>query len=77
MINAARGTIVDIPALAEALAHDHLAGAALDVFPIEPTGNDEEFLSPLRKFDNVILTPHIGGSTVEAQANIGTEVAEN
>ncbi len=76
LINAARGTIVDIPALAEALEHDQLAGAALDVFPVEPTGNDEEFLSPLRKFDNVILTPHIGGSTVEAQANIGTEVAE-
>jgi D-3-phosphoglycerate dehydrogenase len=76
LINAARGTIVDIPALAEALENEHLAGAALDVFPIEPTGNDEEFLSPLRKFDNVILTPHIGGSTVEAQANIGTEVAE-
>ncbi len=76
LINAARGTVVDIDALAEALEKKHLGGAAIDVFPIEPKGNDEEFVSPLRKFDNVILTPHIGGSTVEAQANIGTEVAE-
>ena len=76
LINAARGTVVDIEALAEALASQHLAGAAIDVFPVEPKGNDEEFLSPLRKFDNVILTPHIGGSTIEAQANIGTEVAD-
>ncbi len=76
LINAARGTVVDIDALADALEHKHLAGAAIDVFPVEPKGNDEEFLSPLRKFDNVILTPHIGGSTVEAQANIGTEVAD-
>jgi D-3-phosphoglycerate dehydrogenase len=76
LINAARGTVVDIDALAEALERRHLGGAAIDVFPIEPKGNDEEFVSPLRKFDNVILTPHIGGSTVEAQAGIGTEVAE-
>ena len=76
LINAARGTVVDIDALAEALDKKHLAGAAIDVFPVEPKGNDEEFLSPLRKFDNVILTPHIGGSTIEAQAGIGTEVAE-
>lgn len=76
LINAARGTVVDIDALTEALEQKHLAGAAIDVFPTEPKGNDEEFLSPLRKFDNVILTPHIGGSTLEAQANIGTEVAE-
>jgi D-3-phosphoglycerate dehydrogenase len=76
LINAARGTVVDIDALAHALETKHLAGAALDVFPVEPKGNDEEFVSPLRKFDNVILTPHIGGSTVEAQANIGVEVAE-
>jgi D-3-phosphoglycerate dehydrogenase len=76
LINAARGTVVDIDALADALERKHLAGAAIDVFPVEPKGNDEEFVSPLRKFDNVILTPHIGGSTVEAQANIGTEVAE-
>lgn len=76
LINAARGTVVDIDALAEALEKKHIGGAAIDVFPVEPKGNDEEFVSPLRKFDNVILTPHIGGSTVEAQANIGTEVAE-
>ena len=76
LINAARGSVVDVEALAEALARSHLAGAAIDVFPVEPKGNDEEFTSPLRRFDNVILTPHIGGSTVEAQANIGTEVAE-
>jgi D-3-phosphoglycerate dehydrogenase len=76
LINAARGTVVDVDALAEAVEKKHLGGAAIDVFPVEPKGNDEEFVSPLRKFDNVILTPHIGGSTVEAQANIGTEVAE-
>ena len=75
-INAARGTCVDIDALAAALESKHLGGAAVDVFPVEPKANDEEFLSPLRKFDNVILTPHIGGSTLEAQANIGLEVAE-
>ena len=76
LINAARGTVVDIAALTDALDRGHLAGAAIDVFPVEPKGNDEEFVSPLRKFDNVILTPHIGGSTMEAQANIGTEVAD-
>ena len=75
-INAARGTCVDIDALAKALESGHLAGAAIDVFPAEPKSNDEEFLSPLRAFDNVILTPHIGGSTQEAQANIGIEVGE-
>lgn len=76
LINAARGTVVDIPALAEALERRHLSGAAIDVFPQEPRANDEEFQSPLRSFDNVILTPHIGGSTEEAQENIGAEVAE-
>lgn len=76
LINAARGTVVDIDALAEVLRSEHLAGAAIDVFPVEPKGNNEEFVSPLREFDNVILTPHIGGSTLEAQANIGTEVSE-
>jgi len=76
LVNAARGTVVDIDALADALKRGHIGGAAIDVFPVEPKGNDEEFLSPLRAYDNVILTPHIGGSTVEAQANIGTEVAE-
>lgn len=75
-INAARGTCVDIDALAAALESKHLNGAAIDVFPAEPKGNNEEFVSPLRRFDNVILTPHIGGSTLEAQANIGLEVAE-
>lgn len=76
LINAARGSVVDIPALAAALESKHLAGAAIDVYPAEPKSNEEEFVSPLRKFDNIILTPHIGGSTVEAQANIGTEVAD-
>jgi len=76
LVNAARGTVVDIAALAAALEEKHLAGAAIDVFPAEPKANDEEFVSALRKFDNVILTPHIGGSTIEAQANIGTEVAD-
>jgi D-3-phosphoglycerate dehydrogenase len=75
-INAARGTCVEIDDLAAALESGHLNGAAIDVFPKEPKANDEEFLSPLRAFDNVILTPHIGGSTQEAQANIGLEVAE-
>ena len=75
-INAARGTCVVIDDLAAALESGHIAGAAIDVFPKEPKANDEEFLSPLRKFDNAILTPHIGGSTLEAQANIGLEVAE-
>ncbi|OIN12468.1 phosphoglycerate dehydrogenase [Oceanisphaera psychrotolerans] len=75
LINASRGTVVDIDALAAALASKHIAGAAIDVFPVEPKSNDEEFVSPLREFDNVILTPHIGGSTQEAQENIGYEVA--
>jgi D-3-phosphoglycerate dehydrogenase / 2-oxoglutarate reductase len=76
LINAARGTVVDIDALAAALASKHLAGAAIDVFPVEPRSNDDEFISPLRQFDNVFLTPHVGGSTQEAQENIGLEVAE-
>jgi D-3-phosphoglycerate dehydrogenase len=76
LLNASRGTVVDIDALAEALKSGHLAGAAIDVFPEEPKANGEEFVSPLRGLDNVILTPHIGGSTMEAQANIGVEVAE-
>jgi D-3-phosphoglycerate dehydrogenase len=76
LINASRGSVVDIDALAEALRSKHLAGAAIDVFPSEPKGAGEEFVSPLREFDNVILTPHIGGSTEEAQESIGTEVAE-
>ncbi|HSA48311.1 MAG TPA: NAD(P)-dependent oxidoreductase, partial [Candidatus Competibacteraceae bacterium] len=75
LINAARGTVVEIDALAATLEAKHLAGAAIDVFPKEPKANDDEFLSPLRAFDNVLLTPHIGGSTEEAQQNIGLEVA--
>lgn len=76
LLNASRGTVVDIDALAQAIASKHLSGAAIDVFPVEPKGNDEEFITPLRAFDNVILTPHIGGSTMEAQENIGLEVAD-
>ncbi|MFW6259297.1 MAG: phosphoglycerate dehydrogenase [Tangfeifania sp.] len=76
LINASRGTVVDYPALAEALKSGHLAGAAADVFPEEPASNNEKFHSELQEFDNVILTPHIGGSTLEAQENIGQEVAE-
>jgi D-3-phosphoglycerate dehydrogenase / 2-oxoglutarate reductase len=76
LINASRGKVVDIDALAEALRAKHIEGAALDVFPSEPKGAGDLFVSPLRELDNVILTPHIGGSTEEAQANIGVEVAE-
>lgn len=76
LINASRGTVVDIDALAAALGDGHLAGAAIDVFPEEPATNDDPFDSPLRGLDNAILTPHIGGSTLEAQLNIGLEVAE-
>ncbi|MFC0990971.1 phosphoglycerate dehydrogenase [Pasteurella multocida] len=75
LINAARGTVVDINALAQALEAGKIRGAALDVFPEEPASIQEEFVSPLRAFDNVILTPHIGGSTSEAQENIGAEVS--
>ncbi len=75
-LNAARGTCVVIEDLADALKSGHLAGAAVDVFPKEPKANGEEFQSPLRGLNNVILTPHVGGSTMEAQANIGLEVAE-
>ena len=76
LINAARGTVVEIEPLAEALRAKKLLGAAIDVFPVEPRTNKDEFVSPLRGLDNVILTPHIGGSTMEAQANIGLEVAD-
>ena len=76
LINASRGTVVEIEPLAEALRAKKLLGAAVDVFPVEPRTNKDEFQSPLRGLDNVILTPHIGGSTMEAQANIGLEVAE-
>lgn len=76
LINASRGTVVEIEPLAEALKAGTLLGAAVDVFPVEPRSNNERFASPLRGLDKVILTPHVGGSTMEAQANIGTEVAE-
>ena len=76
LINAARGSVVEIEPLADAIKAGKLNGAAIDVFPVEPKGNDEEFQSPLRGLDNVILTPHIGGSTLEAQENIGIEVSE-
>jgi len=75
LINASRGTVVDIDALTQALDSKHLSGAAIDVFPVEPGSNSEIFESPLRGKDNVILTPHIGGSTIEAQENIALEVA--
>jgi D-3-phosphoglycerate dehydrogenase len=75
LINASRGQVVDIDALCEALAAGQAGGAAIDVFPIEPASNGAPFESPLTAFDNVLLTPHIGGSTAEAQANIGHEVA--
>ncbi len=74
-INNARGTVVDLEALAAALKSKHLAGAAIDVFPIEPSSNADKFVSPLQGLDNVILTPHVGGSTEEAQERIGAEVA--
>ena len=74
-INNARGTVVDVDALARALKDKHLRGAAVDVFPVEPASNKEKFVSPLQGLDNVILTPHIGGSTEEAQERIGAEVA--
>jgi D-3-phosphoglycerate dehydrogenase len=75
LVNASRGTVVDIEALAEAVREQHVLGAAIDVFPEEPSGRNDEFVSPLRGLPNVILTPHIGGSTAEAQARIGQEVA--
>ncbi|WP_149195311.1 phosphoglycerate dehydrogenase [Luteimonas suaedae] len=75
LLNASRGSVVDIDALAAALRDGRLGGAAVDVFPVEPKGKDEAFESPLRGLDNVILTPHVGGSTLEAQDNIGLEVA--
>jgi len=75
LVNAARGSVVDIDALVEALQSKHIGGAALDVFPKEPKGAHDEFVSPLRGMDNVILTPHVGGSTIEAQRDIGVEVS--
>jgi D-3-phosphoglycerate dehydrogenase len=75
LLNASRGTVVDIDALAVAIKEKHLAGAAIDVYPAEPEANGQGFESPLRGLPNVILTPHIGGSTEEAQESIGREVA--
>jgi D-3-phosphoglycerate dehydrogenase len=75
LINNSRGTVVDLDALAAALRSGHLNGAAVDVFPVEPTGAAEPFHTPLQGLPNVILTPHIGGSTIEAQERIGEEVA--
>jgi D-3-phosphoglycerate dehydrogenase len=75
LLNASRGTVVVIPALADALRSGHLAGAAVDVYPKEPASNAERFESELQNLPNVILTPHIGGSTEEAQEAIGREVA--
>jgi D-3-phosphoglycerate dehydrogenase len=73
LINQARGDLVDVAALSEALRDGHIAGAAVDVFPVEPKSKDEAFESPLQTASNVILTPHIGGSTLEAQAAIGQD----
>jgi D-3-phosphoglycerate dehydrogenase len=79
LINASRGSVIDLDALAAALDSGHLIGAAIDVFPTEPKSNSEEFISPLRdsenQVSNILLTPHVGGSTMEAQENIGVEVA--
>jgi D-3-phosphoglycerate dehydrogenase len=75
LINNARGTVLDLDALATALREKRLLGAAVDVFPYEPGSNNERFETPLQNLPNVILTPHVGGSTAEAQARIGEEVA--
>ncbi len=75
LINASRGTVVNIEDLVSVMEEGHLAGCAIDVFPVEPASNKEEFKSPLQGVENVILTPHIGGSTMEAQVNIGHEVS--
>lgn len=77
LINASRGTVVNIDALVNAIKEKQIGGCAIDVFPEEPASNKEKFLSPLQGLPNVILTPHIGGSTEEAQLNIGMEVAES
>ncbi len=77
LINASRGTVIVIEDLVQALKSKHLAGCAIDVFPTEPASNKEKFFSPLQELKNVILTPHIGGSTEEAQHSIGLEVAES
>ena len=75
LINNSRGSVVDLDALAASLRAGHLAGAAVDVFPVEPASNKDRFTTPLQGLENVILTPHVGGSTEEAQERIGAEVA--
>jgi len=75
LINYARGEVVDLNALKNALQNEQLAGAALDVYPVEPEKNGDKFITPLQGLSNVILTPHIGGSTEEAQQNIGEDVS--
>src|SRR5256714_4002949 len=75
LLNASRGSVVDLPALAEALRSGHLAGASVDVYPDEPESNSDGFATPLRGLPNVLLTPHVAGSTIEAQEAIGREVA--
>jgi D-3-phosphoglycerate dehydrogenase len=76
LINASRGDVLDYKAVADGLRSKHLAGVAADVFPKEPASNEKPFVNDLQEFNNVILTPHIAGSTLEALANIGLEVAE-
>ncbi len=77
LINASRGSVVDIDALAEKIKSGAIGGAAIDVFPDEPASNKQKFKSPLQGLPNVVLTPHIGGSTIEAQESIGLEVAHS
>lgn len=77
LVNASRGTVVDIAALAASIRDGHIGGAAIDVFPLEPSSNKDKFSSELQGLNNVILTPHIGGSTEEAQEAIGIEVAQS
>ena len=77
LINASRETVVDFDALVEALKSRHLAGAGMDLFPVEPKTASDEFVSPLRGMDNVLLTPHVGGSTEEARQNIGRSRLEH
>jgi D-3-phosphoglycerate dehydrogenase len=76
LLNYSRGEVVDLDALKKALEKNHIAGAAIDVFPWEPEKNGDAFETPLQGLSNVILTPHIGGSTEEAQLNIGEDVAD-
>jgi D-3-phosphoglycerate dehydrogenase len=75
LVNYARGEVVDLEALSEAIKEKHIAGAAIDVFPVEPEKNGDTFSTPLQGLSNVLLTPHIGGSTEEAQENIGEDVS--